>query len=181
MARYIAFLRAINVGGRVVTMDRLRSLFDSLGFAGVETFIASGNVVFESRSGDSGGLSRKIAQRLQESLGYEVATFIRTDAEVAAIAQHRLFESPKARAAKSLSVGFLSEAPRAEAKRALMRLRTDSDDFQVHGREVYWLSRTTMSESGFSYAVFEKTLRVQATFRGRNTVVRLAAKYPPAR
>jgi len=179
MPRYIAFLRAINVGGRVVTMDRLRSLFDSLGFSGVETFIASGNMVFESRSGDTRVLSRKIEQLLQQSLGYEVATFIRTDSEVAAIARHRLFESAKARSAKALNVGFLSEAPRADARRALMRLRTDSDDFHVHGREVYWLSRTKLSESGFSYAVFEKTLRVQATFRGLNTVVRLAAKYPP--
>ena len=180
MPRYIAFLRAINVGGRVVTMDRLRSLFESLGFSGVETFIASGNVVFESRSGDTRVLSRKIEQLLQKSLGYEVATFIRTDSEVAAIARHRLFESAQARSAQALNVGFLSEPPRAGARGALMRLRTAADDFHVHGREVYWLSRTKLSESGLSYAVLEKTLQVQATFRGRNTVVRLAAKYPPA-
>ncbi len=179
MPRYVAFLRAINVGGHVVTMDRLRSLFDSLGFAGVETFIASGNVVFESRSGDTSALSRKIEKLLHKSLGYEVATFIRTDAEVAAIARHPLFDSPNARSAKALNVGFLSQAPRAEATRALMRLRTASDEFHVEGREMYWLRK--MSESGFSYAVFERTLQVRATFRGRNTVVRLAAKYPAAK
>ena len=49
MPRYITFLRAINVGGHTVKMDRLREIFESLGFANVETFIASGNVVFERR------------------------------------------------------------------------------------------------------------------------------------
>ena len=56
MIRYIAFLRAINVGGRVVTMSRLRDVFVGLGFRGVDTFIASGNVVFESRVTDTAAL-----------------------------------------------------------------------------------------------------------------------------
>ena len=51
MPRYIAFLRAINVGGHnTVKMDFLRQLFESLGFSNVETFIASGNIVFETTS-----------------------------------------------------------------------------------------------------------------------------------
>ncbi len=52
-------------------------MFESLRFSGVETFIASGNVVFESRSGDHQALTKKIERTLQKSLGYEVATFIR--------------------------------------------------------------------------------------------------------
>ena len=43
---YVALLRGINVGGRNVKMDRLREIFESLGFSNVETFIASGNVIF---------------------------------------------------------------------------------------------------------------------------------------
>jgi uncharacterized protein (DUF1697 family) len=50
MSRFIAFLRAINVGGHTVKMDDLRQLFEALGFSGVETFIASGNVVFETNA-----------------------------------------------------------------------------------------------------------------------------------
>ena len=46
MTRYIAFLRAINVSGRRVKMDHVRKLFEALGFSNVETFIASGNVIF---------------------------------------------------------------------------------------------------------------------------------------
>ena len=72
MTQYFAFLRAINVGGRVVKMDRLRQIFESLGFSGVETFIASGNVVFETSSNNVKTLERKIENALREALGYEV-------------------------------------------------------------------------------------------------------------
>ena len=83
MPRCVAFLRAINVGGRTVKMDYLRSLFEDLGFADVETFIASGNVVFESKSKGVEALAKKIESRLGGALGYEVATFLRTDAQIA--------------------------------------------------------------------------------------------------
>ena len=52
MPRLVAFLRAINVGGHTVTMAHLRGLFEDLGFTNVETFIASGNVIFGSRPRD---------------------------------------------------------------------------------------------------------------------------------
>ena len=91
MTRYFAFLRAINVGGHVIKMDRLRQIFESLGFYKVETFIASGNVVFESRSGNLKSLEQKIEQGLREDLGYEVVTFIRTEAELLEIATYQPF------------------------------------------------------------------------------------------
>ena len=50
MSRYIAFLKAINVGGHNVKMDQLRKIFESMQFKNVETFIASGNVIFETES-----------------------------------------------------------------------------------------------------------------------------------
>ena len=81
MARLFAFLRAINVGGHTVTMDKLRRTFEELGLFDVETFIASGNVMFNSPGTSLSGLERKIAARLEESLGYEVVTFIRTAPE----------------------------------------------------------------------------------------------------
>ena len=84
--RLIAFLRAINVGGHTVTMARLREEFEGLGFTDVETFIASGNVIFTSRSNDFARLEKKIEARLRAAFGFEVATFVRTNAEVAAVA-----------------------------------------------------------------------------------------------
>ena len=69
MPRYVAFLRAINVGGHTVKMEDLRRLFETMGFANVETFIASGNVIFESKSKNTQAMERKIENHLRESLG----------------------------------------------------------------------------------------------------------------
>ncbi|MBI3240862.1 MAG: DUF1697 domain-containing protein [Chloroflexi bacterium] len=178
MPRYIAFLRAINVGGHTVKMDELRALFESLGFSKVETFIASGNVIFETKSGKTQALQTRIEKLLHQSLGYEVATFIRTDAEVAAIAHYKPFTDSALQSAGALNVAFLAEPLPGEAQKTLMRLKTDIDDFHAHGREVYWLCRKKQSESTFSNALFERTLKIQTTFRGFNTVLKLAAKYP---
>src|SRR4028119_1216147 len=88
--RYVAFLRAINVGGRRVKMNHLRKLFEALGFVNVETFIASGNVIFGSDE-DPQILDRKIEDHLRGSLGYEVATFVGTASELENISRNRPF------------------------------------------------------------------------------------------
>ena len=177
MPRLIAFLRAINVGGHHVTMKELRGLFDALGFKEVDTFIASGNVIFTSRSKGIQILQQRIEDRLRTSLGYEVKAFIRTEAEVAAIACYQPFKESQLRCAEALNVGFLAEPLGAAATKALMALKTDIDDFHVHGREVYWLCKRRQSESTFSNALLERTLHVRSTFRGVSTVSRLAAQY----
>ena len=179
MSRFVAFLRAINVGGHTVKMDVLRQLFESLGFSGVETFIASGNVVFETTARDKKTLEKKIEKKMQEALGYEVATFIRTDAELAAIANYQPFRPSALDAAQALNIAFLADPLDDQSQRKLMALKTDIDDFHVHGREIYWLCRKKQSESTFSNAVLEKTLGRSSTLRGANTVKKMAAKHFP--
>jgi len=181
MPRYVAFLRAINVGGHIVKMDQLRRLFESMGFISVETFISSGNVVFESRSKNTKVHERKIENKLRESLGYEVATFIRTVAELAEIANYRPFPQSNLDAATTFGVAFTTDRLDDEAKQKLMALRTDIDDFHVRDREIYWLSLSKQGESTISNAVFERIIGRRATFRGANTVKRMAEKYPPSR
>jgi uncharacterized protein (DUF1697 family) len=175
--RLIAFLRAVNVGGHTVTMAALRELFEDLGFKGVETFIASDNVIFTSPSRDRGALERRIEDHLHKSLHYEVKTFIRSQSEIAAIARYKPFKDSQLRSAAALNVAFLAEPLEARARKSLLALRSEIDDFHVHGREVYWLCKKRQSESNFSNALFERTLKVRATFRGVNTIERLAVKY----
>jgi uncharacterized protein (DUF1697 family) len=178
MPGYIAFLRAINVGGHTVKMDALRRLFGALGFANVETFIASGNVIFTAPAGDARALEKQIAGHLQAALGYEVATFIRTPAELAAIAAYRPFPAAELEAEGStLFIGFTAAPPLDDAVQRLLALRTPVDDFHVHEREIYWLRRSRLGDSAFSGAVLEKTLGLPATLRNANTVRKMAAKY----
>ncbi len=177
-ARHIAFLRAINVGGHTVKMERLRQLFASLGYANVETFIASGNVIFDAPNHAARDIEEQIEGQLQESLGYAVATFIRTPAELAAIAQYQPFPAADLEAeGNALYIAFLPTTPSDEAQQALLAARTPTDDFHFHGRELYWLCRTRVSDSVFSGARIERMLGMPVTMRNATTVRKLAAKY----
>ncbi len=173
----LAFLRAINVGGRVVKMERLRALFAELGFAKVETLIASGNVIFETRSKSAEALEKKIERHLRETLGYEVITFLRSAAEVAAVAAHRPFPATEvATDGAVVYVAFLKKTPTPTAMDFLTSQQSAVDAFQVSGREVYWLCRKRFSESEFSGARLEKLLGMPMTVRNSTTVSKLAAK-----
>lgn len=177
MTRYVALLRAINVGGHVVKMDALRKHFSRMGFTNVETFIASGNVLFDARDDEPAALEERIASELERSLGYAVGTFLRTPAELAAIVRHQPFEpsviDPDRHA---LYIGFLPRKPAADTARKIVGLRTAVDELHVHKRELYWGCRTRFSESAISGALLERAVAMPMTVRNVTTVRRLAAK-----
>jgi len=176
MPRYFAFLRGINVGGHRIKMDRLREHVEALGFEHVETFIASGNVIFSSASRDVHAMEERIARHLREVLGYEVPTFIRSQPELDSIAT---FEPSAVWTDPSVYVIFLPEAADAELRRSLDDLGTDTDKFEFHGREVYWLVRGKLSESPlFGMGLAKMTGGASTTMRNMTTVRKLVAKYP---
>src|SRR5580700_4419145 len=92
MSRYVAFLRGMNVGGHRLANDELRAHFTTMGFAEVATFRASGNVVFTGKAQPLDELKQRIEAGLEKQLGYAVPTFVRTAAEVQAIAAATPFE-----------------------------------------------------------------------------------------
>lgn len=174
MTRAIALLRAINVGGHTVKMDALRGHFEALEFANVTTFIASGNVLFDDSAEDATDLERRIETHLRAALGYEVATFVRPAAELAAIAAYQPFTAHELEQAFGLMVAFLKAPPDESGRERLLAYRRPSDDFAVHGREVYWLRRVQQSETEFGGAKLERALGMPATVRSITTVRKLA-------
>ncbi|MFD7907909.1 DUF1697 domain-containing protein [Kitasatospora sp. NPDC059722] len=106
---YIAFLRAINVGGRTVKMERLRALFTELGLAGVRSYIQTGNVFFTTDEPDRAALTRRIERHLAESLGYPVPVMLRTVDEVAALLAAEPFRGVEVTPDVRLVIAFLSE------------------------------------------------------------------------
>jgi uncharacterized protein (DUF1697 family) len=177
MAKYVAFLRAINVGGHVVKMEMLRELFSGLKFSNVETFIASGNVIFDTKAAPDQKLERKIEKHLEAALGYEVGTFVRSVEEIQAIGVYTPFSAEVAKAAHVVSVGFLRDPLSAEVIEQVMGFRSDVDDFHVNGREAYWLCRVSQLETKVHAKKLERALGGGVTWRNTNTVVRLAGKY----
>src|ERR1051325_11038365 len=176
--RYVALLRAVNVGGRIVKMDRLRTLFEQVKLRNIETFIASGNVIFESTA-SAESLEARIEAHLEKALGFTVTTMVRSTREVATVAAYSPFASHKPLPPLGGSyVGFLKSKPDAEGSAQVMAFADGVNDFHFHGREVYWNSRDRRSVLKLSGATFERALRVRATFRNVTTVRKLAKKYP---
>ena len=172
--RYVAFLRAINVGGHTVRMEDLRRLFEGMGAANVQTFIASGNVVFESRTTRPGDLEHQFETGLEKALKFPVTTFLRTGTEVAAVAQSAAFPGAEVTAAGALYVGFLKTAPATALRAALAAASTTAHRFAVHDREIYWL-RVNLADE-YAAPKLDHALG-PTTFRNITTVRNIAAKF----
>jgi uncharacterized protein (DUF1697 family) len=145
--------------------------------ANVQTFIASGNVIFESSARSTARLEAAIEKTLEKGLGYPVATFVRSVPELAALAEHPLVSGGPVPPGASLYVIFLRAAPTKDVARKLASLSNEVDEFQVHGREVLWTVRGKLLDSAYSGAQLEKTMSTPGTMRNATTVRRLAAKY----
>lgn len=169
MPRYVAFLRAINVGGRNVKMDALKKIFEHGGFRKVETLIASGNVLFDSTAAPD-SLEKKIENLLQEELGYRVDTFIRSISELAEITRTNPFESLEG----TVHIAFTSLTIEPAFEKEIAFLGGSQDRFHVHGRDLYWYTPGRTTDSPFSCAVLEKRLKRPATFRNLKTVRQLS-------
>jgi uncharacterized protein (DUF1697 family) len=166
------FLRAINVGGRNVAMEELRQTFIDMGFAGVESFIASGNIVFQADAATAvERLEVRVEQQLEVALGYPVTAFVREPGELLRIA-----EAAFTGVAGSHQVGLLKVAPDDGHRAATLQLQTENDLVDVVGREVHWL-RPEPSASKLANGQFERALKAPMTFRTVTTLRRLAAKY----
>jgi len=177
-ATFFAFLRAINAGrGRTVRMEVLREVFESLNFSGVATFLASGNVVFETKAKDIRRLEKKIERGLRDALGYHVPVFIRTDSELKEIAALEPFRRSQLHGA-GVNIIFLADNLAERAKAKAMALRSKTDDFSIRGREIYWRRRRKPGTSLFSTVPLEKVLREPFTIRSANTIRNLVAKFP---
>jgi uncharacterized protein (DUF1697 family) len=150
-------------------MDRLRAIFTELGLKDVSTFIASGNVVFSTDSDDADGLREMIEGHLASQLGYEVPTFVRSPAGLAAIAS---FMPPETVTRKpSVSSHYV----------IFLDTRAPDDHFYFSETEVHWLIQGKLTESPlFGRPGLDQATRgVRTTMRNINTLRRIAAKTVP--
>jgi uncharacterized protein (DUF1697 family) len=176
MPRYVAFLRAINVGGHTVKMDRLRALFEELGFDNVKTFIASGNVLFDSAARNRSTLETKIERHLEKALGYQVATFVRTLAELKPVVDFRPSGVPAAEfESRSLYVGLLKSLPAPDVQQRVAAIGNDIDRFYFNGPQLYWSCATSIGQTTIPGGRLEKALEMPMTVRSVTTMRKLAS------
>lgn len=177
MNHTIAFLRAVNVGGRFIKMEDLRQQFEALGLQDVQTYIQSGNVIFKTKEADHTQLEGAIEARLEAAFGFQVPAMIRTAAEFTAVANYEPFSQSHYGEKSVLYISFLKEAVAPERQRDLLAFTNDIDEFQVHDRQAYWLMHRHHGQSKFTNNKLERALGVTATRRNSSTVRKIAAKY----
>ena len=132
MTAYVAFLRAVNVGGTgKLPMSELRAMCEALGFTGVRTYIASGNVVFESRLTEA-SVKTKLEASLAQYAGKPVGVLVRSGAELAAVLAANPF--PDAAPNRTVAI-FLDTRPPADTiSRASGQ---QGEDIALGTREIY--------------------------------------------
>jgi uncharacterized protein (DUF1697 family) len=174
MPKYVAFLRAINVGGRQVKMGPLAEHFQALGYGEVQTFLNTGNVIFQTP--DSGPasdqtsdpfcaeLAAEIETPLEPLLGFRAEVFVRDDRSLQAIlATAAALQQPPN--GGEINVALL-KAPLTEVQAlALSGLTSPMDTFLAQGSEVYWTCQVAQHGSKFSNALFERNLKLRSTLR----------------
>jgi uncharacterized protein (DUF1697 family) len=135
--RYIAFLRGINVGGRVVKMERLRQLFTELGFTNVRSYINSGNIFFDTNEKDRQVLTGMIERHLHSTLGYEVPVFLRTAAEVETILEQAPFKDIEQAEDRRYCVIFTDDLLNEKMDLPIHSSRDDMDLIAVNKYEAF--------------------------------------------
>jgi uncharacterized protein (DUF1697 family) len=175
--RYVALLRAVNVGGRTVKMDRLRALFEEMKLQNVQTYIASGNVIFDSTA-SAASLEGRVEKHLARALGFDVPTLIRSSSDLIAAADHEPFAGhPPLTKAGALYVGFLKNPPAKDALKQIIALADGASTFALHDRELYWRAEDRRAVLEIPIAKFERVLGCATTFRNVTTVRKLADRY----
>jgi uncharacterized protein (DUF1697 family) len=158
-------------------MTELRRYFEEIGCSRVETFIASGNVVFESREKNLQRIETAISRKLRAELGYDVATFVRTLDDLADVAAQEPFDAVSVSAAPTYCVAFIGATPNRDVMSRLKNLEAGLHQFHVYGPHIYWLSTLKQSDREFAKVAFERVVGQTATLRGMNTIRRMALRY----
>lgn len=168
MPTHISLLRGINVGGnKKIRMAELKSLYESLGFSNVTTYVQSGNVVFDADSTDAVELITRIEAAIAERFGFDVTVLLRTADDLRRILDNNPFPDAEA---KYLHVLFLSATPAPGAAAALNVPVADGEDWLLAGQEVYLHYPNGSGRSKMTGAFFERVLGVAGSARNWNSV-----------
>lgn len=173
MARYVAFLRGINVSGqKLIKMEALRGHFEIPGLSNISTYIQSGNVLFDAKTTDAAALKQKIEKQLLKQLGYAVTVVLRSTDEIREIIANAPYKD--AEAGRKLYVTMLADAPSTEGQKTLAAFNNDKEETKVIGKAVYLLT-AGYGDTKLNNTFIEKKLGTAATTRNWATMNKILA------
>jgi len=176
MPAIVCLLRGVNLGGHnLIKMDDLRALCASLKCRNPQTYVQSGNVVFESGEKNQVTLSRKIAAAIERKCGFRPSVILRTAAELRGVVQRNPFAGRSGIEPGKLLVTFLAEKPARAAAAALKKRAISPEELHLIGSEIYVYFPNGAGRSRLNWSSLDKTLQTTGTARNWNTVTKLLA------
>ena len=174
MSAMISMLRGVNVGGNnKIKMAELKAMYESLGFSNVQTYIQSGNVVFNSKESGDEKLSKKIGSAIEKKFGFCPEVIVRTAEEMRQIAKRNPFAKRKEIEPGKLLVVFLASDPGKSAREAVARIEA-IEEIKPIGSEIYIYFPDGQGKSKLKFGLIEKACsKIAWTGRNWNTVEKL--------
>lgn len=176
MPTVISMLRGVNVGGHnKIKMDALRALYESLKFTGCQTFIQSGNVIFKTKERNLAKLTSQIQTAIERSFGFRPDVILRTSDELRDVIARNPFAKRRGIEPGKLIIAFLADAPAAQARDNIVKLKTDPEELRIDGSELYIYYPNGMGRSKLAWSLIERRLKVSGTCRNWNSVTKMLA------
>lgn len=171
---YIALLRGINVSGqKKIKMADLKLHFETLGFTEVQTYIQSGNIIFQSKLSEAKNLAELIAKKIKDIYDFEVPTLVKTPEQFIDVVSKNPFTSSKYHGDQQIYITFLAEQPLSENLQKLEGVIYPNEEYHIEGDIIYFFTSNGYGRAKMNNNFFENKLKVAATTRNWKTVNQL--------
>jgi uncharacterized protein (DUF1697 family) len=171
MTTYISILRGINVTGHnMIKMDTLQKIYSDLKFKNIETYIQSGNVIFQDEKTKHEKLEKKITKKIIDETGFKVPIIIRDLDELTTIIKNNPFINKRNEDITKLHVTFLSQEPEQANIENIINGQYASDEFFLTEKTVYLYCPNGYGNSKLTNTFFENKLKIVATTRNWKTI-----------
>lgn len=173
---YISILRGINVSGqKMIKMDALRQMYQDLGFLSVQSYIQSGNVIFQTKDTPNSELEKMITSKISDVFGFDVPVLVLSLEEMKTVAENNPFLNDRHEDINFLYVTFLADVPDQALIAKIRNEEKTDDEFEVTVKAIYLFCPKNYGKSKLNNNFFESKLKTRATTRNWKTVLELVS------
>jgi uncharacterized protein (DUF1697 family) len=170
----ISMLRGVNLGPHNrIQMKELCALYRSLKLRDAQSYIQSGNVIFQSEEKDLDALAGRIAAGIERKFGFRPPVILRTTAELRQVVARNPFAKRREIEPSKLLVTFLDRDPGSAIQEQVRKIKTEPEELCMEGREVYTYFPNGMARPKMKWGVIERILKTQWTGRNWNSVEKM--------